>query len=53
MERRHEAIRAHDDRAFGELVVALADTLEVIACRVGLADGTRGEVHDLVAIVAG
>ena len=50
MQRRQQSIRAHYDRAFRQLVIVLLDTLEVVARRVGLANGARGEVQNLVAI---
>jgi len=43
-------IRAHDDGAFGKLVVVLIDALEIVMCRVCLANGAGHEVHNLVPI---
>jgi hypothetical protein len=52
MKRGHQPVRTHDDRSFRKLIVALANRLEVVSCRVGLADSSRRQIHDLVAIVA-
>lgn len=52
MKRSHQSIRTHDDGTFGKLVVSLTDSLEVVSSRIRLTDGSRGEVHDLVTVVA-
>jgi hypothetical protein len=52
MQGRHQTIWTHDDRSFRELITALTDALEIVSGRIGLTDGSRGEVHDLVAVVA-
>ena len=46
----HESVGAHDDGSFGQAVAALAQASDVRSRRVGLPDGARSEVKDLVAV---
>ena len=50
VQRRQQSVRTHYDRTFWQLIVILLDTLEVVARRVGLTNGTGGEVQNLVPI---
>ena len=52
MQRRQQSVRAHDDRAFWQLVIVLLDTLEVVARRICLANCAGCEVQDLISIAA-
>lgn len=52
MKRGHQSVGTHDDRAFGELIVVLLDSLEVFSSRVRLADRSRSKVHHLVPVPA-
>lgn len=52
MQRSHQPIGTHDDGTLWELIIVLLDPLQIISCRVGLANGPRGQVHDLVPISA-
>lgn len=52
MERSHETIRAHDDRTLWQLIAVLRDALEVLSRRVGLPNGSRGQVEHLVAVAS-
>lgn len=50
MKRYHQSVRTHDDGTFGELVIVLLHSFQVVSRRVRLTDGTGREVHDLVPI---
>jgi hypothetical protein len=52
MERGHESVRTHDDRALWKLVVVLIDASQIVSGRVCLTNRSRREVHDLVPVAA-
>ena len=48
----HQSVGTHDDGTLGQLVVVLFNSFEIVSCPIGLANGSRREVHDLVAVTA-
>jgi len=51
VERSHQPIGTHDDRAVGQLIVILLNILQVFPSIVRLSNGSGGQVKDVVAIV--
>lgn len=52
VKRGHQPVGAHDYGALGQLIVVLFNPLEIVPRRIGLANGSRGEVHHLVTVTA-
>ena len=51
MECCHQSIGTHDDRTIREIVVVLFDVLQILSGIICLADRTRSQVQDMIAIV--
>ena len=52
MKRCHQSIGTHDHGALRQLVVVLFNSFEIVPRRISLADGSRGEIHNLVTVTA-
>jgi len=52
VKRCHQSVGTHDHGALRKLVVVLFNSFEIVPSRIGLANSSRGEVHDLVTVTA-
>jgi len=50
MKRCHQSVGTHDDGTLRQLVVVLFNSFEIVSRGISLANGSRGEVHDLVTV---